>query len=60
VGKPYLAPGGRHYGCRHCHDLTDTRCQERGKGDRLFAMMAAEMGCIPQDIKRAMRRREKR
>ena len=28
VGKLYLPPGGRYFGCRHCHDLTYRSSQE--------------------------------
>jgi hypothetical protein len=31
VGKLYLLPGGRYFGCRHCYDLTYTSCQESDK-----------------------------
>ncbi len=31
VGKLYLPPGGRYYGCRHCHDLTYRSSQESDK-----------------------------
>jgi hypothetical protein len=31
VGKLYLPPRARHFGCRHCHDLTYTSCQESRK-----------------------------
>jgi hypothetical protein len=31
VGKLYLPPGGRYYGCRHCYNLTYTSCQEHDK-----------------------------
>jgi hypothetical protein len=31
VGKLYLPPGGRYYGCRQCHDLTYTSCQQSDK-----------------------------
>jgi hypothetical protein len=31
VGKLYLPPGGRHFGCRHCHELTYTSCQTHDK-----------------------------
>lgn len=27
VGKLYLPPGGRYFGCRHCYDLTYASCQ---------------------------------
>jgi hypothetical protein len=28
VGKLYLPPAARYFGCRHCHQLTYTSCQE--------------------------------
>jgi hypothetical protein len=31
VGKLCLPPGGRYFGCRHCHDLTYTAAQEHDK-----------------------------
>jgi hypothetical protein len=31
VGKLYLPPGGRYFGCRHCYRLTYTNCQEHDK-----------------------------
>ncbi len=31
VGKLYLPPSGRYFGCRTCHDLTYTSCQESHK-----------------------------
>jgi hypothetical protein len=31
VGKLYLPPGCRYYGCRQCYDLTYTSCQEHDK-----------------------------
>jgi hypothetical protein len=31
VGKLYLPPFGRYYGCRNCHDLTYTSCQRSDK-----------------------------
>jgi hypothetical protein len=27
VGKLYLPPGGKYFGCRHCYDLTYTSCR---------------------------------
>jgi hypothetical protein len=41
VGKLYLPPGGRYFGCRHCHDLTYTSCQESHKYDTAFRPLAA-------------------
>jgi hypothetical protein len=31
VGKLYLPPCGHYYGCRHCHRLTYTSCQQHDK-----------------------------
>ena len=31
VAKVYLPPGGRHFGCRHCHELTYQSSQESDK-----------------------------
>jgi hypothetical protein len=31
VGKLYLPPGGRYFGCRHCHELTYRSAQEHDK-----------------------------
>jgi hypothetical protein len=43
VGKLYLPPSGRHFGCRKCHDLTYTSCQESHKFDALDRWMAREL-----------------
>jgi hypothetical protein len=44
VGKLYLPPGGRCYGCRHCYDLTYTSCQESRKYDSMFRWLARDTG----------------
>jgi len=44
VGKLYLPPGARYFGCRQCHDLTYTSCQESHRYDRLFRSLAADTG----------------
>jgi hypothetical protein len=31
VGKLYVPPGSRYFGCRRCHDLTYTSVQEHDK-----------------------------
>jgi hypothetical protein len=31
VGKLYLPPGSKYFGCRHCHDLTYQSAQEHDK-----------------------------
>jgi hypothetical protein len=45
VGILYLR--GRYFGCRHCHDLTYTSCQESHKYDTL----AKQLGFSPDDFK---------
>jgi len=57
VGKLYLPPGGLYFGCRHCHDLTYTSCQESHKCDRLWRLIAAETGFTPERVKAAFDRR---
>ena len=56
VGKIYLPPGGRYYGCRHCYDLTYTSSQEHDKTrdryrrldyETLVAMMRRGEGELP-------------
>ena len=44
VGKLYLPPGGRYFGCRHCYDLTYRSCQEsdRRVGRLLGAMFSGD------------------
>jgi hypothetical protein len=39
VGKLYLPPGGRHFGCRHCYQLTYTSSQRSWKPDSLYRAM---------------------
>jgi hypothetical protein len=39
VGKLYLPPGARYFGCRKCHGLTYRSCQEAHQTERLFASM---------------------
>lgn len=36
VGKLYLAPGSRYFGCRHCQDLTYRSSQESDKSVNLL------------------------
>ena len=54
VGKLYLPPGGLYFGCRHCHDLTYTSCQESHKYDRLYALIAADTGYSPGTVRRLL------
>jgi hypothetical protein len=59
VGKLYLPPGARYYGCRHCYDLTYTSCQESRKYDSLFRHLAASSGFDLATIKELMKSRAK-
>jgi hypothetical protein len=52
VGKLYLPPTGRYFGCRHCYDLTYTSCQEAHSGDAFFRRMARP-GEDPAELRRA-------
>jgi hypothetical protein len=54
VGELHLPPHGRYFGCRHCHDLTYTSCQESRKYDRVWRMLAESTGYDPAVVKRAM------
>ena len=36
VGKVYLPPGARYFGCRQCHELTYRSCQEAHQAERLL------------------------
>jgi hypothetical protein len=36
VGKLYLPPGGKFFGCRQCYDLTYESCQRSHKYDRVL------------------------
>ena len=38
VGKLYLPPGARYFGCRHCHRLTYRSSQEAHQAERAFAV----------------------
>jgi hypothetical protein len=47
VGKLYLPPGGRYFGCRHCYDLTYRCCQDSRKYDGCFAGWRRTPGWTP-------------
>jgi len=56
VGKLYLPPGSRYYGCRHCYQLTYESCQESHKYDGLWRKIGADTGFEPADVGRMMNR----
>ena len=44
VGKLYLPPGRRYFGCRHCYHLTYRSCQESNQSYRIWL----RLGCDPE------------
>jgi hypothetical protein len=50
VGKLYLPPGSKYFGCRACYNLTYTSCQERRKNDSIAKLLARDMGEDPRDV----------
>lgn len=42
VGKVYLPPGAKYFGCRHCHNLTYRSCQESHQGERILGGRSLE------------------
>lgn len=42
VGKLYLPPDARYFGCRTCHDLTYRSCQEAHQGERAFVRLGLD------------------
>jgi hypothetical protein len=52
VAKLYLPR--RYFGCRHCHGLTYTSCQESHKFDSLNRLMAQNLGWSEADVRRTM------
>jgi hypothetical protein len=57
VGKLYLPSGARYFGCRHCHALTYTSCQESHRYDRLFGRLAADIGVDERLVRTTFARR---
>jgi hypothetical protein len=44
VGKLYVPPGARYFGCRHCHRLTYRSCQESHQFERFWAYAQRLLG----------------
>jgi hypothetical protein len=60
VGKLYLPPHGRYFGCRHCHDLTYATCQASRKYSSLYRHLADSTGYDPATVRRVMKQIGKR
>jgi hypothetical protein len=56
AAKLYLPSGGRYFGSRQAYGLTYTSCQESGKFNGLFRLLAANMGTDEALIRRALKR----
>ncbi len=52
VRKLYLPPHSSYFGCRHCHELTYTSCQESHKYDGLARGLARNLGSDSATVKR--------
>lgn len=52
--KLYLPSGGRYFGCRRCHGLTYTSCQESHKNDAWAAAIGRDMGLSGRDVLRML------
>jgi hypothetical protein len=55
VGKLYLH--GKYFGCRHCHDLTYTSCQESRKPNHLDRLLTQQADLDVADMVRLLRQR---
>lgn len=60
VGKLYLPPGGKYFGCRHCYNLTYSSCQESHFYDSFYSFIADEMGFSLQGAKETLDSLERR
>jgi hypothetical protein len=53
VGKLYLTPDGRYFGCRHCHSLTYTTCQKHDKRVDFLRRNPAALEMLAADLEGA-------
>jgi len=51
VGKLYLPPGGRYFGCRHCHRLAYRSLQEAHQTERAFAVLGFDRGTLTGNLR---------
>jgi hypothetical protein len=50
VGKLYMPPACRYWGCRRCRQLTYTSSRESHKSERFWLRIAREMGVDPKHL----------
>ncbi len=48
-------PGAIYFRCRICYDLTYQSCRESHKYDRLYALVARNLGADVEDVKRSLK-----
>lgn len=58
VGKLYLPRNARYFGCRHCHRLTYTSCQESHKFDSMDRHLSRTTGIDLDTIRRVLNRKQ--
>ena len=56
IGKLYLPPGEKYFGCRSCHDLTYESCRESHKYDRIYRLIASDTGISVDGVKESLKR----
>jgi hypothetical protein len=55
VAKLYLPPAQNYFGCRQCHGLTYTSCQESGRYRGLARFLAKDMGIDAEEAAQVLR-----
>lgn len=55
VAKLYLPPGGRHFGCRGCHELTYRSCRRSHRYDRICRIMSGGSPEAEEALKRTFK-----
>jgi hypothetical protein len=55
VGKLYLPPGGKFFGCRQCYDLTYESCQRSHKYDRFLDHIPENMDLSGLNVNQLLR-----
>jgi len=50
VGRLFLPPGAKYFGCRHCYDLQYRSCQERRGRFERYRRSKLELDKLPYDV----------
>jgi hypothetical protein len=54
VGKLYLPPRGKYYGCRRCYNLTYQSSNDSHQFDGFFRSLAGQLRWTPETLKRVL------